>query len=95
MATNETDPLTAGDASYRPELARLLAADDYTLRHLATHLHTAGRRDRLHRLLLSNPAWMEAKFRRLGDDTAYQADLALAIGDYADPLAPTGLVTLV
>jgi hypothetical protein len=73
----------------------MLAADDYTLRHLATHLHAAGRQDRLYRLLLSNPAWMEAKFRRLGDDTAYGADLALAISDYADPLDPAGLALLV
>ena len=43
------------------DFERFRLANDYTMRHLAEHLHSAGLRDRLIRLLVGNNAWMEAK----------------------------------
>ena len=77
------------------DLERLRKADGYTLNHLAVHLHQAGLRDRLYRLLIGNKGWMTAKFIRLGSDAPYAADLDLALGDFSDPIDPANLVTLV
>lgn len=75
--------------------------DGYFFEHLAYHLHESGRHTELYTLLTEsaldgdpNP-WMEAKFIRLGGDTAYVADLELAIGDFSDPLTAQPLLWLV
>ncbi|MBD2103169.1 NB-ARC domain-containing protein [Leptolyngbya sp. FACHB-261] len=68
--------------------------DGYFFEHLAHHLKAAGRSEELYRLLTESPDWMEAKFAACTGDSAYVADLELAIGDFADPLKPNQLLTL-
>ncbi len=67
---------------------------DHTLRHLASHLHAAGRLEQLHRLLVGERTWMEVKLARLGSTAACAEDLELAIGELRDPLTPDGVVKL-
>ncbi|MBD2100154.1 NB-ARC domain-containing protein [Leptolyngbya sp. FACHB-261] len=68
--------------------------DGYFFERLAHHLRAAGRNEELYRLLTKSPAWMEAKFAACTGDSAYVADLKLAIDDFADRLKPNQLLTL-
>jgi hypothetical protein len=69
--------------------------DGYLYYHLAYHLREAGRKEELYTLLTGSADWMEAKFVACTGDTAYLADLDLAIGNFADPLAAPEVLTLV
>lgn len=81
-------------AQYNRDLTNMCKASDYTLRYLARHLSAAGMCQDLHKLLVGNRAWMEAKFLRLHGDSAYIADLELALDNYSDPLSPDKLAEL-
>ena len=84
------------EAEYERDLARLMRADPYALRHLIEHLHRAGQHDTLITLLTKNKAWMDAKFTRLGvGDSAIVSDLDLALSNFPDPLKSTDTVPLV
>jgi len=69
--------------------------DGYFFQHLTYHLKADGRQDELHVLLTGTPDWMERKFVVCTGDTAYVADLELALADFADPLMPIQLQALV
>lgn len=66
----------------------MVGLDDYTYRHLAVHLHDAGRRKQLHRLLVGDRTWIETKMARFASTEACAQDLELAIGDFTDPMEP-------
>lgn len=68
--------------------------DGYFFENLAYHLRESGRKEELYALLTQSPDWMEAKFIACQGDTAYVADLQLAINDFADPIEPKQLLTL-
>src|SRR5579859_570326 len=80
---------------YERDVGRMQGADEYTLRHLALHLHAAGQREQLYGLLLGNYAWMDVKHARLNGDNPYVGDIDLALSDFADPLAYAQLPTLI
>ncbi|NMF61049.1 NB-ARC domain-containing protein [Pseudanabaena yagii] len=69
--------------------------DSYFFEHLAYHLKQAGRERELYQLLTTCPEWMEAKFIACKGDTAYAADLELALANFADPLDMDQVVTVV
>ncbi|MGD2205391.1 MAG: NB-ARC domain-containing protein, partial [Anaerolineae bacterium] len=69
--------------------------DGYFFQHLAHHLKGAEREKEFYALLTRSPDWMEHKFLACAGDTAYLADLKLALTDFADPLTPAQLQTLV
>jgi tetratricopeptide (TPR) repeat protein len=69
-----------------PKEVDLSQLDLYGLFHLAYHLHEAGYRRELYALLTSSPHWMNRKFIAFTSDTAYVADLDLALSDFSDPL---------
>jgi tetratricopeptide (TPR) repeat protein len=60
--------------------SRMAAADEHTLRHLASYLKAAEQDARLQQLLVGTRNWLDAKAGRFGTDTEYMEDLALAIG---------------
>ena len=68
--------------------------DGYLYTHLAYHLLGSGQQEALYTLLTAAPDWMEAKFVACTGDTAYVADLDLALRDFVDPVAPPRLPTL-
>ncbi|MGI2902100.1 NB-ARC domain-containing protein [Tolypothrix sp. VBCCA 56010] len=68
--------------------------DGYFFENLAYHLHQSGRKEELYELLTKSPDWMEAKYIACTGDTAYVADLELAISDFADPLEANQLLML-
>jgi tetratricopeptide (TPR) repeat protein len=69
--------------------------DGYLYFRLAYHLKAAERGTELHTTLVGSPEWMRTKFKACVGDSAYVADLELAILDYADPLMPEQLIQLV
>ncbi|MDZ8189057.1 MAG: NB-ARC domain-containing protein [Nostoc sp. ChiSLP02] len=69
--------------------------DSYFFENLAYHLHESGRKEELYKLLTKCSDWMEAKYIACTGDTAYVADLELAISDFADPLEANQLLTLI
>ena len=69
--------------------------DGYFFERLAYHLLQASRKQELYALLTASPAWMEAKFIACTGDSAYVADLELALQGLVEPLTPAELVTLV
>ncbi|MBD2103118.1 hypothetical protein [Leptolyngbya sp. FACHB-261] len=68
--------------------------DGYFFEHLAAHLKAAGRNEELYRLLTESADWMEAKLVACAGESAYVADLELAISSFTDPLEPDQLLTL-
>jgi tetratricopeptide (TPR) repeat protein len=73
-----------------------LPRDDlYIWQYLAYHLIEANRADELHTLLTASPDWMNAKERIFYSDSAYVADLELAMKAYNDPLEPDEISRLI
>jgi hypothetical protein len=72
-----------------------IGQDGYLYYHLVHHLRAAGRKEELYTLLTESSDWMEARFIACTGDTAYVADLDLAIGDFADRLAVSEVPTVV
>ena len=81
-------------ARYQNDYTRMVKTSDYTLRYLASHLYEAHEHEKLYTLLVGSSAWMEAKFTRLVDDSAYVEELDLALRTFMDPLSATQLRTL-
>lgn len=69
--------------------------DGFLYDNLAYHLRGAGQHEQLYNLLVSSPAWMNAKLAASGGDASYVTDLKLAISDFQDPLAASHVQTLV
>jgi tetratricopeptide (TPR) repeat protein len=78
---------------YNPDnVAWQKICDHYLWYHLAYHLKEAGKDEELHKLLTASPDWMETKYINCVGDSAYVADLELAMKSYKDPLSAEGLV---
>ena len=69
--------------------------DGYFFEHLAYHLKESGQKDELYKLLTQSPDWMQAKSIACTGDASYATDLDLALSDFADPLEPKQLLTLI
>lgn len=63
--------------SFKPDITRLSKADDYTLRYLVDHLHSARQTERWMQLLTASSAWMMVKFDRFRSDREYTNDILL------------------
>lgn len=69
--------------------------DGYFFENLTYHLHESGRKEELYKLLTKSPDWMWAKYIACRGDTAYVADLELAIEDFSKSLKLNQLLTLI
>ncbi len=81
-------------AQYHRDYAYMVRADEYALRHIAAHLHSAQQYENLYKLLVANKAWMDAKIARFGSHHDYEADLNLAISGFIDPLTADNVLIL-
>ncbi len=68
---------------------------EYTLLHLAFHLHESHQLARLFQLLIGSNRWLDAKFDRFGDDSLYVDELELALTSLVDPLTPEQILKVV
>lgn len=69
--------------------------DGYFFENLACHLKASERENELYSLLTESPEWMAAKFAACSGDSAYLADVTLALESFEEPLIPDQIVTAI